>query len=165
MSGAGSHGSNSMAGMNMGGAAMAAPSATAAMVCSTEISDSVMSALALAQRPTTKDTWSAHLYTCTYTLPSGDVVFSVKDSSNVHAGMAYFKHLQGGLDAKVGVHPIKGLAGLGLPSFESKNGHVVFIKDGKTLHVDASNVSGASGQRRTKIAYQLATDVVACWSE
>lgn len=156
-----------MPGMDMGSSADG-PSETAAMICTDEIEEAVVATLDLSQTPGKSDDWSDLLYTCTYALPTGDLVLTVKDSADEPSGMDYFDTLESRLDKEVSVQPIRGLAGLGLPSYESRNGHVVFIKDGKTLHVDATDLPrdvGQAGQTRTEVAYQVATDVIACWSE
>ncbi|MEO6821546.1 MAG: hypothetical protein ABI468_03435 [Candidatus Nanopelagicales bacterium] len=62
---------------------------------------------------------------------------------------------------------LSGLASLGLPAFETPNGMVAFLKDDKTLQVDASAMTSLIGpQRLTRsgVAYQIATDVLACWN-
>jgi hypothetical protein len=64
--------------------------------------------------------------------------------------------------------PLSGLLSLGLPSYETRSGSVVFLKDGKTLTVDATglpNSIGPSSLSRSELAYAVAADVVACWSE
>jgi len=63
---------------------------------------------------------------------------------------------------------LKGLQAFGLPAYESADGRVVFLKDGKTLAVDAGalpRVAGPGGESRTEVAYAVAADVVGCWSE
>jgi hypothetical protein len=164
------HHHDSMDGMDMSGMDMSSaakgPSKTAAMICTEdEIKDGVAKSLDLTSPPQTRDHWSHLLYTCTYQLDGGNLVLAVKDSADEMSGRAYFKHLRGELP---GAHKLKGLAALGLPSFETDRGDVVFIKDGKTLHVDATAVPATAlpkGQSRTGVAYQVATDVIACWSE
>ncbi len=158
----GDHGDHGMAGMDMGGSADA-PSSAAAMICSNEIVDAVGTTFALSSVPEPTDAWSDQLYTCSYSLPQGPLTLTVDDAPDASAGKAYFIQLRDRLESADGVHPIKGLAGLGLPSYESDNGHVVFMKDGKTLHVDASQLDLPGS--RTTAAYQIATDVIACWSE
>lgn len=162
----GDHGDKSMAGMDMGGSDDA-PSTSAAMICSDEIAAAVTTTFALPSTPSRSDDWTDLLYTCSYSLPQGELTLTVKDSADEQSGLVYFKHFRTKLDVTNGVHAIKGLAGLGLPSFESDNGHVVFVKDGKTLHVDASGLelTGQGSAGRTEAAYQIATDVIACWSE
>lgn len=64
--------------------------------------------------------------------------------------------------------PLRGLLGLGLPSYKTPSGTVAFLKDGKSLAVDASGLpreSGPDHQSRFDLAYAIAADVVACWSE
>ena len=140
------------------------PSASARMVCSQDTKRDVATALALKTAPSTTATWSDHLYTCTYHLAGGPIVFSVKESGNVPAARTYLTTLQQRLGPS---HPLRGAVGLGLPAYETSNGRVVFLKDDKTLQVDASSMPkqiGPSGESRTAFAYQMATDVLGCWS-
>jgi hypothetical protein len=63
---------------------------------------------------------------------------------------------------------IKGLAGLGLPAFETRTGITVFLKDTMVLRVDATRLmlgSGAKSATRSDVAYEVATDVMGCWAE
>ena len=140
------------------------PSASALMVCSEEIRRNVATALALAIQPTPSSTWIDHLYTCTYRLSSGSLVFSVKESTNVPAARLYAAGLRQRLSP---TQPLKGAAALGLLAYESSTGAVVFVKDDKTLEVDASDLSnpiGPYGESQMTFAYQMATDVLGCWS-
>ena len=63
--------------------------------------------------------------------------------------------------------PLQGAVNLGLPAYESSTGNVVFLKDDKTLQVDATAMAshiGPNAESRTTFAYQMATDVLGCWS-
>ncbi|MGI8612721.1 MAG: hypothetical protein ACR2KL_02045 [Nocardioidaceae bacterium] len=155
-----------MAGMDMGGASAAAgPSAPARMICGSEVRSDVQRILALDALPDATPSWADRIYTCNYRLPVGPLVLSVQDAMETDAGHRYFT----GLRAQLGpTQPLRGLLGLGLPAYETNNGTVVFLKDGKTLTVDATHLpraAGPDGQSRTEVAYAIAADVVACWSE
>lgn len=145
-------------------AQQAGPSASARMICSEETHRSVATTLRLDSRPTSHDTWADGRYTCSYHTPQGILVLSVEDSPDPKTGRAHFDRLRHTL----GDPPLLGgMTGLGLPAFETGTGQVVFLKDRKTLEVDASALTGdlgASGQNRSDVAYQIATDVIACWS-
>ncbi len=109
--------------------------------------------------------WTNRLYTCTYRLPqNGRLVLSVKDSQDVESGSTYFDRSRRDLPH---TKPLQGLISLGLPSYEAQQGIVAFLKDGKTLTVDASRLSPEVGghQSREDVAYAVAAEVVACWSE
>jgi hypothetical protein len=57
---------------------------------------------------------------------------------------------------------------LGFPAVSTRAGDVVFLKDGKTLHVDATRLPDASLPRsfsRSEVAYSVAAAVIACWKE
>jgi hypothetical protein len=141
------------------------PSDSARMICSEDVQRSVQRIFGLRSRPSPTSSWADHVFTCTYRLRTGRLVLSVQDSTDVSAGARYFKASQQRLgDAR----PLRGLAGFGLPSYETDAGMVGFLKDGKTLQVDATALARAAGpdhQSRTDVAYAVAADVVACWSE
>jgi hypothetical protein len=153
-------------GMSMAATARhAGPSAAARMICGAETREAVAGVLELPAPPPTKTSWSHHRYTCTYQLATGPLVLSVQDSTNLRSGRRFYDRL-----SKQLAHPktIRGLASFGLPAAETTNGHVIFLKDGKTLEVDASKLPrqvGAHRRPRTDIAYAVAADVVGCWSE
>jgi hypothetical protein len=135
------------------------------MVCSDEIHTAVAQTF---EQPAVADgnsTWSDQLFTCTYALEGGPLVLSVKDTTTGPTGRAYFDALR----ASDGMPPLlTGLKAFGLPSYETSTGRVVFLKDGKTLVVDAQGlpvVAGPKGQTRTDVAYAIAADVIGCWSE
>ena len=140
------------------------PSASALMVCSSEIKKDVATVLGLPSTPATTSTWTDHLYTCTYHLASGTLVLSVKESADTPSANAYFTALQQHLGTTT---PLTGAQGLGNPGYQSPSGAVVILKDDKTLHVDATALppaSGASNLSRADVAYEIATDVIGCWS-
>ncbi|HEY2174277.1 MAG TPA: hypothetical protein VGH85_10750 [Mycobacteriales bacterium] len=141
----------------------AGPSATAKMICGPEIRTDVAKVLALSAKPPVTATWAHRLYTCTYRLPAGRLVISVKESGDVPSAHAYFTTLRGNLGAG---HTLRGLSALGLPAYETTDGTVVFVKDDKTLHVDGTGLprNAANGESRTNLAYTVATDILGCWN-
>ena len=155
--------------MNVGSTASPAapagtPSQSARMICSSEIRRDVSAALALPAQPPPAPMWADHLYTCTYHLPTGPLVMSVKELKDGPAARAYFVLLRRHLASS---RPILGLANLGLPGYESPGGIVIFLKDDKTLEVDASAFPAYSGPNLLSpgdFAYQIATDVLGCWT-
>jgi hypothetical protein len=149
-------------GMDM--AATSGPSAAAAMICSDEIAATVQNVFGLDEKPVPLDGWADRTYRCTWELPGGDLRMQVKDLTEAGPGRAWFDALQARLDAR----PIKGLQSLGFPAFETGSGDVGFLKDHKTLWVDASRVPASDlpdGMTRTEAAYGVAAAVVACWTE
>ncbi len=141
-----------------------APSASARLVCGPEIRGDVAQILSLASPVTGTSTWAGLLYTCTYRVPTGNLTLTVKDSRTLASGSASFRAtLRHTKDA----HRLVGLETFGLPSFETEDGIVSFLKDGKTLTVDASRLSpGRLGDRsQADVAYAVAADVIGCWSE
>lgn len=145
-------------------AAAGGPSAAALMVCSKEIQEKIVQILALASAPGNGATWADKIFTCTYALPGGSLVLSVKEAADPDAARAYFQELQRGT---VGAAPIEGLANLGFPAFQTPS-TAVFVKDNFVLSVDASALPeplGPNQVTRAAFAYQVATTVLACWSE
>jgi hypothetical protein len=135
------------------------------MICGQETKDDISSILDLTAAPHTDDKWAERDYTCTYHLPDGPLVISVKESPDPAAARKYFDSLQGKLD---GATPIKGLANLGFAAAQTDNGSVVFLKDSSTLYVDATQLPSAIGPQkvgRTDFAYQVSTTILACWKE
>ncbi len=143
------------------------PSSAAAMICSLEIAKAVQSAFALPSVPSATDGWVEQTYTCTYELPDSTVRLSVKDLDGAPAGRAWFDALAGRLER---ARPVTGLPNLGFPAVETPGsvGSVAFLKDHKTLWVDAGNVAPRDlrpGFSRTATAYNVAAHVIACWME
>lgn len=143
------------------------PSAAAAMICSLEIAQAIQGAFALPNVPTATDGWHDRAYTCTYQLPAGHLALSVQDLDREPAGRDWFDALSQRLDR---ARPITGLQSLGFPAVETPGsvGSVAFLKDHKTLWVDAGDVAATDlppGFNRTAGAYSIAAHVIACWEE
>jgi hypothetical protein len=146
-------------------ARQAVPSRAARMICSREIRSDISRKLAVGTVAPATVTWDNMLYSCSYQLGEGPLVLSVQDSPNDAIGRAYFESTR---QNAVKAQPLHGLLSLGLPSYKTPDGSVVFLKDGKTLTVDATklqNSNGPSHLSRSDLAYAVAADVVACWSE
>lgn len=142
-----------------------APSGTASMVCGDEIRAAVRRNLELPHDPVGRHTWHQRLYTCSYRLPAGALRLSVKDLDRAGPGRTYYDHLRNRL---AGAVAIRGLANFGFPAFETSRGDVVFIKDHKTLWVDATGLGDAdlpAGTTRQDVAYGVAAAVIGCWTE
>ncbi|GAA1876450.1 hypothetical protein [Lapillicoccus jejuensis] len=135
------------------------------MVCGPEIKDALVTALQLSTPPATTNTYVDRLFTCTYHLAQGPLVLSVMDTTDVPSATRYYDALR----RKLGnPQPLTGVASLGLPSVQTASGVVVFLKDDKTLEVDASALPATLGpnqQTRADLAYQMASDVIGCWRE
>jgi hypothetical protein len=151
----------SMAGMQV----RSAPSATARMICSAEIRHAVQRTFVLSSPPPASSTWTHRMFGCTYDLPNGSLRLTVDDASDRNVGRSYFTGLRSQLDGSATIH---GAEALGFPAFETRDGNVVFLKDGKTLRVDASTVPRRAlptGFSREEAAYAVAAAVIACWQE
>jgi hypothetical protein len=156
------NGDAQMKGMDM---SSGTPSDAAAMICNDETAAAVQRTFALTSRPAGLHSFSDQLFTCSYQLTRGDLRLSVKDVDTEASGRAYYDRLQADLAP---VTPIRGMAAFGFPAFQSTHGDVVFIKDHKTLWVDASRVRESDlphGSTRTEAAYAVAAAVIACWTE
>lgn len=137
------------------------PSDTAKMVCGDDIRGQVSQVLKLSTPPKTESSWADQLYTCTYRLPMGPMVLSVKQSAGTAQAASYFSTLRPTLGST------ETLQGLGERSYGTGDGVVVVIKDNMTLKVDTTGlpkVFGADQQRRSDLAYEIASDVLGCWT-
>jgi hypothetical protein len=138
-----------------------APTATALMVCGSDISGKITQILKLDRPATTHSTFTAGRYSCTYDLPVGPLVLAVQQSPTKAQANSYFRTLR----------PTLGLTedqpGLGEQAYSTPTGTVVVIKDSQTLTVDATAlpaVFGSQDQKRTDLAYEVASDVLGCWT-
>jgi hypothetical protein len=147
------------------GGGLTTPSETASMICGAEIQEAVAHTLGIGHAPRGLHTWADRLYRCRYLVGAGELRLSVKDLDAAAPGRAYFHRLRGHVPAP---EDLVGVESLGFPSFESIHGDVVFLKDHKTLWVDASRLDPArlpSGLSRRDVAYGVAAAVIACWTE
>lgn len=136
------------------------PSAASKMVCAGDVPAQVRIVLKLSAPAPTSTSWQDRLYTCTYTLPMGKMVLSVKESDDKPAARDYFQALR----AKLG--DTAPLLAVGEQAYATKTGTAVVLKDNMTLRVDTTGlpeVFGPQQQRRTDLAYQMATVVMGCW--
>ncbi|MET3812125.1 hypothetical protein [Arthrobacter sp. UYEF3] len=121
--------------------------------------------LSLPDQPRTTDAWTDKLYTCTYALPAGSLVLSVKEAPDPAGARAHFDALQ---RRTASAQPIEGMANLGFPAFQTTAGAVAFVKDNFVLTVDATALPvtlGPHGVTPSALAYEVATAVLACWSD
>lgn len=139
------------------------PSEAAGMICDGQVATAVAATFRLDGNVTPSSTWDAPMFTCTYEIDGAPLVLSVHDTADVAAGEAHYAELQRTLEAD----DIEGLLGLGLPSFSDDEGVVAFLRDGKTLVVDATALpNGFAGEMtRNEAAYAIATAVLGCWVE
>lgn len=140
------------------------PSQAATMVCAEEAKETVTEILALPATPKTIDDWDGTTYSCTYPLAVGDFVMTVTESANDADADAMAERLAASLQAP----PIEGLANLGLPGYQSKDGNVIFAKDNMTLQVNATAFPATVGPHKvtaSTFAYEMATTILGCWTE
>jgi hypothetical protein len=137
------------------------PPASAAMICDADIKSKVREALSLAGPPSTEWGWSNGVYTCDYHLPMGRMSLQVTVLSDASQARTMFDADRA---RTLGALP---LAGLGERAYGTKNGTVLVLKDDQILVVDTTQLPqefGANGQRRTDLAYEVASDVMGCWT-
>jgi hypothetical protein len=142
-------------------AVAAAPPETATMVCGEEITGKVEQVLALPSPPATQSSWANSVYTCTYALPAGPMTLTVHVlPTDAQAGAE--------LDAAQARTPgAQALAGLGQRAWGTPAGTAAVLKDNQILTVDTTRlpeVFGANDQKRTDLAYEVASDVLGCWT-
>ena len=136
------------------------PSAAAQMICSADIRSAITTVLKLPAAPVATSNWANHVYTCTYQLPMGELVLSVTESATEASANAYLEDLR----QQLGAQPLIGLTPL---AYGTGDGVVVLVKDSDTLRVDASRLPvqfGDQGQKRTDFAYEVASDILGCWT-
>lgn len=137
------------------------PSTAEQMICAAETRRNITAILGLKTVPSTTATWRHQRYTCTYALPMGALVLSVQRSSDPSAARAHFASLRRTMGRT------QPLDGLGQGSFGTANGTVVLIKDSDTLTIDATRLPAVFGTQQSKrfdFAYELASDILGCWT-
>ncbi|WP_405217027.1 hypothetical protein [Agrococcus sp. Ld7] len=141
----------------------AEPSEAARMICDGQVATAVASTFRLDDEVTPTSSWDAPQFTCTYDIDGAPLVLTVHDTTDAAAGEEHYDELQRSLQAD----DIEGLLGLGLPSFSDDEGRVAFLRDGKTLVVDATALpEGFAGEMtRSEASYAIATAVLGCWVE
>lgn len=149
-------------GMSMSSeATTAAPPKTATMVCGNEIRSKVKQVLGMPAQPATASTWAHSVYTCTYALPQGPMTLTVQVLPNsARAGAK----LDADRTATVGAQT---LAGLGERAWGTPAGTAAVLKDNQILTVDTTRlpeVFGTNDQKRTDLAFEVASDVLGCWT-
>jgi hypothetical protein len=142
------------------------PSGAAQMICAGQVVTAVTNVLGLGSEVSPSSSWQKPMFTCTYEIDGQPLVLSVHDATNQAEGEEYFAALQNSMD---NAGTIEGSLGLGMPSFSTGEGIVAFIRDGKTLLVDATALPAGLGADKTttrsQAAYALATAVLLCWVE
>lgn len=148
------------------GASADAPSTTASMVCGGDVAADLERLLGLDQPPASSWSWSAPLFECSYDTPVGPVVLTVHDAMAEADGRRWFRRTRAELAP---TRALRGIYSLGLPAFETGRGTSAFIRDGKTLVVDATAARARTGpdgeMDRAELAYAVATSVLACWTD
>jgi hypothetical protein len=137
------------------------PPASAAMICDADITSKVRVALGLADPPSTEWRWSGDVYTCDYLLPMGRMSLQVTILAGADQARATF---DADRSRMLGAQP---LAGLGERAYGTEDGTVLVLKDSQILVVDTTRLPqefGANGQRRGDLAYEVASDVLGCWT-
>ena len=140
------------------------PSEAARMSCDGQVVTAIGSILQLEGDVTPSSAWQSPMFTCTYDIDGAPLVLTVHDISDADEGQQHFDERQ----ASLGASDIEGMLGLGLLSFSTGDGVVAFLRDGKTLTVDATALpDGFAGDATTQdeAAYAIASAVLTCWVE
>jgi hypothetical protein len=143
------------------------PSTSAREICNGEIRAAVGRNLDVSHPARGRGSWNRKqlLYTCVYPLERGRLTLTVKDLDRSGPGDAYYERLMRSLP---GATPIRGVLNFGFSAFETPEGHVAFLKDDKTLLVDATGLTARDLPQQTsrqEIAYGVASSVIGCWTE
>ena len=134
----------------------ALPSAFARSICEPKLASDLTQTLGLTALVPASATWRDHFYACTYSLPIGQLVVSVKQPVNSAAARTYFEDLRRHLDRP---ETVSGLSSLGLPAFRTPAGQTVYLQGAETLEADASGLPpevGVYGQTRNALADEIA---------
>ena len=137
------------------------PTATQAMVCGDEIKGDVKQILRLPGEPKASSTYAGTLFTCDYALPVGRMRLSVRHSASDAAALDYLTSRR----AAVGANQVQ--YGLSDHAYGSGTGIVLVLEDNETLEVDTTGlptVFGDQQQKRVDLAYEVASDVLGCWT-
>lgn len=137
---------------------------TARMVCGGEVARNLMELDGISGAIPATSMWKNQLFTCTYTLPEGPLVLTVKKSATNAVAKSYFSATQA---AASGV-TMPSFAALGIPAYSTPQGAVSFVKDDMTLLVDVTALPDSVGPQATKrgeFASTVASFVLACWRE
>ncbi|WP_206445880.1 hypothetical protein [Agrococcus sp. KRD186] len=139
-------------------------SEAARMICDGQVVTSAAQIFDLEPSAVPSSSWDSPMFTCTYDVDGAPVVLTVHDVTDAAAGQEHFDALQ----QQLGAEDIEGMLGLGLPSFSTGDGVVAFLRDGKTLTVDATALPDGFGNgtsTQDEAAYQMASAVLTCWVE
>jgi hypothetical protein len=137
-----------------------APATATAMICRTEAIAEIDSAVGV-KATVSRPAWSDHVYSCTYTYPSGSMRLSVKELPGLPQTSAYYLQLKAGMGDKGAIQ------NLGQGAFHTTNGSIVVRKDSKVLLVDVTSLPAQFGQPPTSpgnVALTVADVILACWS-
>jgi hypothetical protein len=137
------------------------PTASARMVCSDEIRSEFAAAVGVPTIPAGQSAWADHVYTCTFTAPTGRLVLSVTVTPSTAAAGQRLDQLRQQLPSP-DEEP-----GLGQAGYGAQTGVVVAAKDNMVLSVDATGLPddiGATHEHRLDLARVIAAGVFNCWS-
>lgn len=137
------------------------PSKIATQVCAPEAQRDIANSLGERASVSTP-TWdvATHVYSCTYSYPSGSFTISVTELSSWAQTIAYFN----GLKVKYGV--AQRVPNLGQAAFQAPNGLMFVRKDWKILTVDPSGLPAMFGKPPTSasaVAVTVAIVILGCW--
>ena len=155
-------GSSQNATVHVAQPALAAPSASAKMICAHETQTELAAVLGVHTTQPVVPTWTDHLYSCRYTYNNAVMMLSVKELSNKTETDGYFTSLAHRLGQTQRPQALDRGA-----FFTTKNLSVVVRKDYKVLLVDISGLPaqfGAPPYSRADIAIKVAATIMDCWT-
>lgn len=136
------------------------PSAFARSICESKLRSDLTATLGFTAEVPAAATWRDDLYRCTYFLPVGQLVLTVKQSPDSTSARAYFDALRQHLSRP---ETVRGLYSLGVPAFSTPAGQTVYLEGSDTLEVDGSGLPptvGVYGETRNALAAQIAIRVI-----
>lgn len=137
------------------------PAKVTKMVCDDEAQEKIAKELG-ARATVAPPTWDVadHLYSCTFSYPTGSFTLQVKEESSWSQTRAYFASLGRELG------DTDSLGNLGQGAFVTRDGSVVVRKDWKILLVDVAKLPPHLGKPPATpagVAYSVADLILGCW--
>lgn len=135
---------------------------TARMVCGGQVVRNLADLDGVKGSIPTATSWQDPVFTCTFTLPEGPLVLTVRQAADKSAATTAFKAAQQAASGTT----ISSFAALGIPAYSTAADAVSFVKDDLTLVVDPAGLPAQLGPQSTKraeFASTVASFVLACW--
>jgi hypothetical protein len=125
-------------------------------ICEDMVRNAVESSLGAQLPGPQQGAWTGSTYTCTYPLPSGQLVLRVDDLSSAQKARSAYNRL-----AKAAVGHTR-LNGLGDRAYQAPDGTLVANKGQFLLNIDPSAVPPPAS--KSDLAFAAVVAVLSCWS-